>query len=150
MLIFTACETNTIYFYRHKLPDCKWHRDMPLAFNFNVQDTTQAYDVYLLIENTPQYPYQNFYLTYYLKDNSLTLLTTELKNYLLFEPKTGKPLGKGWTKNKSHEVIMMKSHYFTHPGTYRLELDQFMRTEILSGICSIGIKICRSSQVTNK
>jgi gliding motility-associated lipoprotein GldH len=147
MLTFSTCETNIVYRYSHKLADCKWHRDAPLQFNFDIQDTTQAYNIYLFINNTPGYPHQNFYFTYYLKDNSSALLATELKNYLLFEPKTGKPLGKGWTKNKSHEVIMIQNHYFVHPGTYTLELAQFMRTEILPGICTIGIKICKSNQI---
>ena len=150
LLAFSTCQTNTIYRYSHQLADCRWHRNAPLQFNFDIQDTTQAYDIYLLINSAPNYPYQNFYLTYYLIDHTSALVSTELKNYLLFEPKTGRPLGKGWSKNTSHEVIMIKNHYFNHPGTYQLEVAQFMRIESLPGMCRIGIKICKANQMVSK
>jgi gliding motility-associated lipoprotein GldH len=146
--MLSACETNTVYTYKLKITT--WHREKPLQFNFPIKDISQPYDICVLIKNTPEYPYQNFYFTYYLKDSQSTLLATELKNYQLFEAKTGNPLGKGWTKNKNHEVIIIKNYYFTHPGTYILELAQFMRMEMLPGIETVGIKICKSNQITAK
>lgn len=145
-----ACQGNTIYTHIYKLDGGIWHRDKPANFNFTIQDTTQGYDIYILVTNTSDYPFQNLYVTYYLKNSQLEEIATELLDYLLFEPKTGKPLGKGWTKNKNHEVIVLKNYYFKAPGTYMLELVQFMRKEMLPGIQAIGIKICKSAHVASQ
>jgi len=145
ILVFGSCETNTVYTVTHTLSGYTWYRKDNLQFNFCIQDNTQPYDIYLLIKYAPEYPYQNLYLTYYIKDIQSTVLTTELKNYLLFEPKTGKPLGKGWGRNKRHELILLKNYYFSTPGTYTVELAQFMRTENLLGVHTVGIRVCKAS-----
>jgi gliding motility-associated lipoprotein GldH len=145
ILIFSGCQTSTIYTVTYTLSDYLWHRKDNVKFNFYIQDTTQPYDIYLLIKDTPNYPYQNLYLTYYLEDIQSTVIATELKNYLLFESKTGHPLGKGWGKNKSHELILLKNYYFSNSGNYTLKLAQFMRIETLPGIQKVGIKICKAS-----
>jgi gliding motility-associated lipoprotein GldH len=147
-LTLIGCSVNGRNIITHTLNGNTWHRNNNLQFNFCIQDATQPYDIYLLIKDTPAYPYQNFYITYYLKDTQSTVLTTELKNYLLFDPKTGKPLGKGWSKNKNHELILLKNYYFSKPGDYTVELAQFMRTEALLGIHTVGIKICKADSAT--
>ena len=150
LLLLSACETTTSYQSTTALADYTWPADSLLSFSFSVQDTTQPYDIYLMLKNTQHYPYQNIYVTYYLEDSTQALCTTALGNYTLFEPKTGKPLGKGWGKVKSHTLVLLQDYYFLYPGTYTLRLAQFMRTEALAGLHAVGIKVLKASKQPRK
>ncbi|MEM7055788.1 MAG: gliding motility lipoprotein GldH [Bacteroidota bacterium] len=141
LLLLCACKTATIYQNTTTLADRIWPADSLLNFSFHVQDTAQPYDIYLVVKNTQDYPYQNLYITYYLEDTTKKLLNTALKNYTLFEVKTGKPRGSGWGKVKNHEVIALQDYHFPFPGLYTLKLAQFMRTEALPGLHAVGIKV---------
>lgn len=147
ILFFSFCEGNTLYTSTRPIDGCTWDRKASCIFSFSIPDSTQTYDIYLLLKNTSTYPYQNFYLTYYLRDPDCHVLDTSLNNYWLFEAKTGKPLGKGWSwrKHHYHELILVKQHQFATAGEHSLELCQFMRVEKLQGICAIGIKVSKAN-----
>lgn len=141
LLLLCACKTTTIYQNTTTLADCTWPADSLLNFSFHIQDTAQPYDIYLVVKNTQDYPYQNLYITYHLEDTTKKLLNTALENYTLFEAKTGEPRGSGWGKVRTHELIILQEHHFLAPGLYTLKLAQFMRTEALPGLYAVGIKI---------
>lgn len=147
LLLFCACEQRAIYQNMVAFAHCQWPVDTVLDFSFPIKDTAQAYDIVLLVKNTPDYPYQNLYITYYLEDDASHLLHKELKNYMLFDVKTGKPLGRGRWKSKSHTLLVAANHHFSHPGSYALKLEHFMRTDTLPGLQAIGIKVILSKQI---
>ncbi len=140
-LLCWACQSTTIYQETHTFPKKSWPATAIQRFTFQVSDTTQAYDICLLVKNTPDYPYQNLFIAYELQDGNAQLWQKELKDYGLFEKKTGKPLGTGWGKTKKHQSILLQGHHFAEPGEYTLNLTQFMRTEDLVGIAAIGIQV---------
>ena len=145
IISLSGCRTNVLYTATTNLSHDTWERDNILSFEFAVEDTAQPYNIYLIIKNTPVYPYQNLYVTYYLKDANLIAIDTKLNNYFLAHPKTGASLGKGWTSNKYHEVVLIKDYYFSSTGAYVLQIAQFMRKKALEGISSIGIKVVKVS-----
>jgi gliding motility-associated lipoprotein GldH len=114
-----------------------------------IQDTAQAYDIYLLLQYTPDYPYQNLHIQYQLQNEQAQITSTFLTNHLLFDPKTGKPLGKGWGKKKCLKLPLITNYHFEKSGDYSLALVQFMRTEQLPGIASVGIQLCKSQPKTH-
>ena len=148
LLLFFACGRGAIYQSRVPLSNSQWPVETVLDFSFPIKDTTQAYDICLLVKNTQDYPYQNLYVTHYLEDDTGQLLHKELKNYPIFDLKTGKSLGKGLGKAKSQTCLVIDSHQFSHPGTYVLKIEHFMRMEILPGLQTIGIKVFPSKQIS--
>lgn len=146
LFLFYACGHSSIYQTSTSLANSQWPASSLLDFSFQVKDETCAYDIYLLVKNTPDYPYQNLYVTYYLEDGT----HKELKNYALFDVKTGKPLGKGWRKSKRHEFLLTTGRQFPQPGFYTLRLAHFMRTDHLSGLQTIGIKVIPSKRHPNE
>lgn len=147
LLLFCACGQLAIYQNRVSFAHCQWPVDAVLDFSFQISDTAQAYDIALLVKHTQDYPYQNLYITYYLEDDASHLLHKELKNYALFDVKTGKPLGRGRWKSKSHTFSVAANQHFSHPGLYTLKLEHFMRTDTLPGLQAIGIKVVPSKQI---
>lgn len=146
LFLLFACEGNQIYQNTHTLAQQTWPATAVQTFTFQVVDTTQAYDIDLCIKNTQAYPYQNFFIAYALQDQAQQLLQNGLEDYMLFEEKTGKPLGTGYGKIKNNQFVLLKNYYFTEPGLYTLNLTQFMRTQNLGGVHAIGIKVNKVQQ----
>jgi gliding motility-associated lipoprotein GldH len=149
LLLCSFCEGKTLYTAQKKLIDSTWDRQAPCEFNISIQDTDQAYDLYLVLQYRPDFPYQNLHITYQLQNDHGKLISTALTNHLLFDPKTGKPLGKGWGKKKCLQLPLITNYHFEKPGGYKLALVQFMRTEQLTGIASVGIQLCKSQPKTD-
>jgi len=147
LLLLFACERMIIYQTIISFDNDQWPVDTVLDFSFQIKNTAQTYDICLLVKNTQDYPYQNLYITYYLEDDSSHLLHKALKNYPLFDLKTGKPLGSGLWKSKNHTFLVVDSHQFSHSGSYTLKLEHFMRTDTLPGLRTIGIKVVPSKQI---
>jgi gliding motility-associated lipoprotein GldH len=145
LLLLCACEPVTVYQNTITLPEAQWHVDFLPEFQFQVKDAKEPHYIYLIVEHTPNYPYQNLYLTYYLEDDTQTLRETSLKNYKLFDAKTGKPLGSGFGKTKHHAFVLLNNYAFSQPGLYTLKLEQFMRADALPGLQAIGIKVLRAT-----
>ena len=148
--LFYACGNTSIYQAFTSLEHSQWPASSVLDFSFQVEDETRPYDIYLLVKNTQDYPYQNLYVTYYLEGAAHHLLREELKNYPLFDIKTGRPRGKGWIKSKRHEFLLINGYYFSQPGLYTLKLEHFMRTDYLPGLQTIGVKVIPSKSHPNE
>jgi gliding motility-associated lipoprotein GldH len=146
LFICLACEDSIIYQEKHVCMHQLWPTTTAQEFSFPITDSTQAYDIILLVTNQPDYPYQNLFVAYTLKTATTQTLQQGLSNCILFEPKTGKPLGEGWFQSKKHQFVVLPGYQFQQPGNYCIELNQFMRTDTLQGIQSIGIQITKARQ----
>lgn len=138
-----AFQPPSIYKNKVKFIDQVWQLASIPAFRFQIKDTRQPYQIFFYTKNSLEYPYHNLYITYDLKDAVGNLLRTELKNFELFDAKTGKPHGKIWGKIQSQEFVLLESYQFPHVGVYTLKVQHFMRTDNLPGVCAIGIKVSK-------
>jgi gliding motility-associated lipoprotein GldH len=140
-----GCEQGVVYSHSVVLEGGEWPVEEVLDFSFQIDDAAQTYDVYLLLESRPDYPYQNFYVTYYLQGAAEGgLLGKALRHYEIFDLKSGKPLGSGLGRCKQHQYLLVEGCQFPQPGTYTLGLEHFMRTDILHGLHAVGIKVLPS------
>lgn len=128
------------------LADYCWPVSKVLDFPFQIKDAKPTYDIFLVVSNTQDYPYQNLYIACYLEDDAGHLTHQALKNYPLFDMKTGRPLGSGLWQSKKQELAMINDQQFPHPGLYTLRLEHFMRTATLPGLQAVGIKVVPSKQ----
>ena len=118
LLLFCVCGQIALYQDIVSLDNDQWPVATVLDLSFQINDEAQAYDIYLLVKEYPAYPYQNMCITYYLEEAANQLLHQELKNYPLFDLKTGKPLGNGLGASKSHTFLIQANHQFSCSGTY--------------------------------
>lgn len=149
VLLCSFCNDHTLHTAQTKLVGKTWERQAACSFDVAIQDTSQAYDVYLELQYMPDYPYQNLYIQYQLQDSEDPIANTALTNHLLFDPHTGKSLGQGWGEKKCLKLPLITNYHFKKPGHYSLALVQFMRTEQLPGIARVGIRVCKSQPKTH-
>lgn len=127
-----------------------WDIDSVPAFTFTIPDSTKVYDIYWNVRNTTTYPYRNLYITYYLEDSLGTPLSSALHDMTLFDPTTGEPYGDGFGGIYNHQFLALPQHKFPNKGKYQIKLKQYMRTDSLPEILSVGVRVEESSLSSTK
>jgi gliding motility-associated lipoprotein GldH len=140
-LLLFACDSERVYEENLDLEQGYWLADSSLSYEFTIPETGQSYNIYWNVRNTLTYPYQNLYLTYYLEDTLGNLLSTDLHNMLLFDPKTGEPYGSGFGDIFSHQIMALPGYNFDSSGVYRVRLEHYMRTDTLHDILTVGVRV---------
>ena len=141
LLLSSSCDDNRVYEKNIDFPNQRWAIDSIPSFEFEISDASQPYNIYWNVRNTVAYPYRNLYLTYYIEDTAGRSITTDLHNMLLFEPKTGKPYGSGLGDIFSHQFMALPNFKFDQAGVYRIRLEQYMRTDTLPEVVSVGTRV---------
>ena len=136
-----SCDSNAIYKSYVDLKDTNWYVKNVPTFTFEVKDETVPYNIYLLVRNASQYPYNNLYVTRYIYGTDGKILSNRLEEIMLFDQKTGKPLGDGLGDIYDHKVISSRSFMFPTKGKYTIKLKQYMRQDPLPYIMSMGVSV---------
>ena len=141
-----ACQEGTSYHTVYDIDD-HWRADAPLTFRITIDDTVSAYTIFCDLRNTSDYAWSRFFVAYTLRDSTGLLLDSLMAEQNLFDPITGKPLGKGGIGDLyEHEFPLRRDFRFPHSGTYTVRLSQMMRTDSLTGITSAGLRLQRAGQ----
>ncbi len=141
LMLSTSCDENRVYEKNVDFPNQRWAVDSIPSFEFEISDAGKPYNIYWNVRNTVAYPYRNLYVTYYIEDTAGRRLTADLHNMLLFEPKTGKPYGSGLGDIFSHQFMALPNFKFDREGVYRIRLEQYMRTDTLPEVVSVGTRV---------
>jgi gliding motility-associated lipoprotein GldH len=145
LLSLAGCSDNRIYDTHIDLENALWPENKALNYDFEVKDNKQAYNVIYNIRYANTYPYYNLYLHYYLTDSTGKTLRDHQIHMDLFDPKTGKPLGKGLGDLFDGTFLNqdLKNYKFPYAGKYKMKLRQYMRQSQLQGISSVGVRVER-------
>ena len=136
-----SCDSSRVYEDYNDMETSFWHLDSMQRFDFIIEDTTQTYNLYATFRNASSYPYYNIYFNYSLVDSNQLVLTDELREYHLFDPKTGEPFGSGLGDLFDHRVVLEEAITFEHTGSYVIQLQQQMRMDTLPFILSVGARV---------
>ncbi|WP_422361159.1 gliding motility lipoprotein GldH [Reichenbachiella sp.] len=140
-LFVVACGSNTVIDEQSDIKEGLWHLDSLVAFQFEIEDTTSTYQIQYNVRYAVDYPYYNLFLKYYLEDSAGEMLSSELQELILFDKKTGEPLGEGLGDLFDRGVPVFEDQKFPYAGVYTFKVKQFMRMEELPGILSFGLKV---------
>jgi gliding motility-associated lipoprotein GldH len=143
-LAFASCETNAIYKSIVDIKDSNWYIKEEPTFTFEVADETIPYNIYILVRNSSPYAFNNLYLNRYIYDANKKPISIRLEEMILFDPKTGKPLGDGLGDIFDHKFLSNKNFKFPKKGKYTIKLKQYMRQDPLQNIMSVGISVEKS------
>ena len=142
-IMFSSCDQNKVYDTYVDLENSIWNVDTLPTYNFEIENENQKYNISYNIRYADVYPYHNFYMKYFLEDSSKNIIDSELQEIILFDKKTGTPLGDGLGDIFDREVLVFEGFKFPSKGKYTFKVKQFMRVDNLPGIMSFGLKIDR-------
>ncbi len=140
-VITLSCNQHKIYDDYVEIDNSIWQEDTLASFEFTVPSDSINYSISYNVRYAEGYPFYNLYLTYYLEDSLQTPISSELQEIILFNKKTGEPLGDGLGGVFDREVLIFNNMKFPYVGKYHFKIKQFMRIKELPGIISFGIKI---------
>jgi gliding motility-associated lipoprotein GldH len=137
--LLTACNTDLIFDESKDITNATWSYDAPIGFDFEVQDTTKAYQVLLDVTHVGDFGYQNCYVQ----------ITTRFPNgeekkqpvSLELAAQSGIWNGECSGNECTIEILLQAKAKFKQPGKHSIIVEQFMRVNPLPGIKSIGLKI---------
>jgi gliding motility-associated lipoprotein GldH len=138
-LLILACDPNRVYEENTLIAEHNWNRNDILQFTVNITDTVGSYNLYVNIRNGGSYSYRNLFLfidTYaptgqWVRDTIECVLANE----------KGKWLGSGLGDIYSIQIPYKKNVRFPYPGMYTFKFEQAMRTEELSNVYDVGLRI---------
>lgn len=146
VLFCIACDTNRVFEDNQDMENNFWHQEDPVEFNFRIEDPEISYNLYTNFRNASAYPYHNLYYQYTLEDSLGNEILSKLQNINLFDPKTGEPLGSGLGDLFDHQQLMLEAYHFPAAGNYAVTFQQYMRTDSLPMILSVGLKVEKVNQ----
>lgn len=138
-LLFTACGASFFYENKVDIKEEGWAYEEKVDFEFEIKDTTLLYDLFLDIEHTDTYPYQNLYYYVYTqsptKEKPRKLISTKLAN------KAGYWHGKCSGENCQLRIVLQENLYFDEIGSYKIGIEQYTRDSLLTGIKTLSLKL---------
>lgn len=141
IMLLNSCDDARVYEKNYDFTERHWLANEKPSFEFNVAQA-QPYNLYCNLRNSVDYPYARIFITYTLKDQAGAELKKEMINAFLFDEKTGKPNGSsGLGDIYDQQILLLQDYTFKQPGTYTLQFDQFMRTDTLQGVLSVGLRV---------
>ena len=147
-LFVTSCDTRRVYEKNQDFAHRYWLAADRPQFEFEIQDPSLKYNIYINVRTESNFPNANLYYIYTLTDSTGKELEEKLVSEFLFDKKTGKPLGSsGLGDIYDHRFLLLPDYSFSHPGKYRIHYEQFMRTDTLRGILAIGLRVEQSEAI---
>jgi gliding motility-associated lipoprotein GldH len=141
-LALFSCNRNKIYQEYVDFDKRIWLSSESARFRFDIRDTLSSYNIYCNLRNSTHYPWSRIFINFALTDTAGNALEKKLVNDYLFDPKTGKPHGRsGLGDLYDHRIQVLSNYRFPESGSYEVTFDQFMRTDSLAGILSVGLAI---------
>ncbi len=139
----TSCQSSVVFDEVVELGETGWHMDHKAVFQVDVIDTSRVLDVGMTFRHTDDYPYSNLWLFVDMQsENGLSIKDT--LEFFLSET-NGRWLGN--KKGDGYEVSALYKHAvkMSHPGSYRFEISQGMRRDVLPHITSVEFWIQNSN-----
>ncbi|MDH5608602.1 MAG: gliding motility lipoprotein GldH [Cyclobacteriaceae bacterium] len=140
-----SCNTRQVY-SEYRDVETSWDRNDPIIFSFAIDDISQPYQLVAEFRNDQEFTYYNLYFNFILSGESGDTLINELKEVILFEPKTGKPLGSGLGDVFDNVLVLTDEVRLPEAGAYQVSIQQQMRDVNLEGIHRVGFWVEAAEQ----
>lgn len=139
ILVGAACTDGRIYEDFKSLPNQNWGITDSLVFDLQDVELINSPDL-VAIKFNEEYAFSNCYLRIISKDSSGVILDNKLVNMILFDPKSGEPLGEGFGNTYTRYDTLP---FLFDQQTKSVTLLQYMRQDQLPGVEAVGIKILK-------
>jgi len=139
LLFFFACKSSILYEKYEKIPEEEWYYKTIIPFEFEIEDTLQRYDLYIMVRHTNSFAFQNYWVNV---NTTFPDKTTQNQNIdLPMADKTGRWFGKGFSNIKTNEILIQPNAKMPQTGKYLIEIKQSMRYEPVTEILDIGLRV---------
>lgn len=146
-IVSSACtDDNTVFEENVEIADARWAVGDRAVLTADITDTVSQHNFLINVRNTEAYPYRNLYV--FLKTTFPNGKSSRDTIGLYLADASGRWLGSGngylsSGRYPTARVMYAYNKRFPISGTYTFEIEQAMRTDTLTGIRNIGLRIER-------
>lgn len=143
MVLFCSCGPKIVFEEKKDVPQ-PWKYSDTLSFEYEVKDTSTAYDLTLKVSHSGDFSYENLYVraTTIFPDKKSTSSSLSLE----LTKEDGSWEGSCSGNTCTAELIMSQAAYFRTAGKYTLKLEQFSRQDSLPGIIAVTLLLTESQK----
>jgi gliding motility-associated lipoprotein GldH len=142
-LQWTSCSLPSDVFEKDvALPGQEWQSSYHPTFNFDIsrEDTTNRYNIYLVLRHTDAYNYNNIWIRGSVRQPGDSNTRSERYDLSLADNQKGWT-GSGMDDIYEHRIEIQHLTKFNQPGTYSFSLEQIMREDPLKHVLNVGVRI---------
>ena len=141
----SRCGNTKILDQKVDFPDQKWYLDSTCTFSATIDDTSSAYNIDYTVRNTLNFGSYNLFVKIILTDPGNTVVRSDLQELTLMDPNTGYPFGSGMGDIYDHQITAYSKLKFKQKGTYQIRLIHYMRSDPVTELVSLGLRISPDS-----
>jgi gliding motility-associated lipoprotein GldH len=142
--ILAGCSKPYAWQEKQDIAESGWLKTDLKSFSYEAKDSTSIYNLYLTLEHSNEYAWDNIYL----KVNTVFPDKNKQEQVLNFTlaDKTGKWVGEKSGGAYHAEFVLQEGFYFNQAGSYKFEIEPYMRMDTLLNISSVGLKLEQSKE----
>lgn len=139
-LFITSCDKVGVFEKTVQVPSQTWFYNNKPAFTFTIEDTTIAYNVFVVLRHTDAYNYNNLWITLGSHAPGDTM------RYQNINLQLGNDI-KGWEGTGMDDIFEVRKNItpgplsFKKAGNYTFTIAQIMRENPLRHILNVGIRV---------
>lgn len=148
--LLSGCLESPVYQKQYSVPGNAWTYGWKPVFEFDITDTTAAYNMYFLIRHTEAYPNSNIWVKIHSKEPGDSTFREDRIEIPLAES-DGRWLGKGMGSIWEQRMPITRNDIpkvFRKAGRYTLRLEQNMRTNPLPEVLQVGLRVEKAGTLT--
>ena len=138
-LLFLGCNQNVVYEREYEIANTDWTYADTLTYTVDIADTLAVYDLFLEVEHTREYPFENMYISIHTQFPEGQRLTETVSLELADE--AGIWMGDCDGEGCTIDIPIQQGAYFSQPGQYIFTIEQYMRRDPLPGVKSIAFRV---------
>lgn len=143
-ILFFGCGSDYLYEKAYPIDSGNWAYTDKLDFSFEIMDTLSIYNLWLEVEHSVDYGYQNLYTRIHTRFPSGDQLQEPLS--LEMADKVGRWYGDCNSRTCKLKIPIQQGAFFDQTGTYHLTVEQFMRENPVNGINTISFMVEQTGQ----
>lgn len=143
-IFLSGCGSDYMYEKTYPINSSNWAYADSLDFSFDIEDTLSIYNLWLEVEHSVDYDYQNLYTRIHTGFPSGQKLAEPLS--LELADKVGRWYGDCNSRTCILKIPIQEGAFFNQLGTYDIMLEQFMRKDPIEGIRTIGFLVEQTDQ----
>jgi len=142
--IQSCTDSNVLSSEEIEVSSTSWTYDNPLSFTLPVLDTTNYYDLSIHVKHSPEFSFQNLYVSIESEfpdgEKVKDIVSLELAD------KKGKWIGSCNSKECNAPFLLKQNIRFEQLGTHHFNIGQESRQDSLSGIESLSIVLLAAAK----
>ena len=143
LLLIASCAKIDLYEKVQNIPGQAWQSSFKPSFTFEIEDTTSAYQLFLILRHNNQYNYNNIWINLHRKGPDGTVSTVPYELQLATNEKGW--LAEGMDDLYTHRIPLTPpandTFYFNRAGAYTFTVEQTMREDPLQHMLNVGLRI---------